>query len=311
MIISARKRVSRICNALAFIFSRMPDICKMGSVDSLVDDFVQQNPARKIVLITSGGTRVPLEKKMVRFIDNFSMGTRGAASAEYFLLKGYAVIFFHRDNSLKPFKRKFCDIFDHLVVSNSGRVEVRNMPGLVEALTLNSELSDRLLMLSFVDVSAYLMTLEMICLRLRFLSSSLLIYLAAAVSDFYVSEENLPEHKIQSNQESLLLSLNIVPKILRKLVRDIVPEAFVVSFKLETDETILVSKARQALRNYGHQLVIGNTLDTRKERVIFVNNGNKEETISLSEEQKAAGVEIEQPIVDKLVEMHDKLLSTK
>ncbi|VDO39003.1 unnamed protein product [Brugia timori] len=305
MIISARKRVSRICNALAFIFSRMPDICKMGSVDSLVDDFVQQNPARKIVLITSGGTRVPLEKKMVRFIDNFSMGTRGAASAEYFLLKGYAVIFFHRDNSLKPFKRKFCDIFDHLVV-------IRNMPGLVEALTLNSELSDRLLMLSFVDVSAYLMTLEMICLRLRFLSSSLLIYLAAAVSDFYVSEENLPEHKIQSNQESLLLSLNIVPKILRKLVRDIVPEAFVVSFKvLETDETILVSKARQALRNYGHQLVIGNTLDTRKERVIFVNNGNKEETISLSEEQKAAGVEIEQPIVDKLVEMHDKLLSTK
>ncbi|EJW78984.1 DNA/pantothenate metabolism flavoprotein [Wuchereria bancrofti] len=305
MIISTRRRVSRICGALAFIFSRVPDICKMGSVDSLVDDFVRQNPSRKIVLITSGGTRVPLEKKMVRFIDNFSMGTRGAASAEYFLLKGYAVIFFHRDNSLKPFRRKFCNIFDHLVV-------IRNMPGLVEALTLNSEFSDRLLMISFVDVSAYLMTLEMICLRLRFLSSSLLIYLAAAVSDFYVSEENLPEHKIQSNQESLLLSLNIVPKILQKLVRDIVPEAFVVSFKLETDETILVSKARQALRNYGHQLVIGNTLDTRKERVIFVNNGNKEETISLSEEQKAAGVEIEQSIVDKLVEMHDKLLlSTK
>lgn len=56
------------------------------------------------------------------------------------------------------------------------------------------------------------------------------------------------------------------------------------------------------------QLVIGNILDTRKERVIFVSNGDKEETICLSDEQKAASVEIEQPIVDKLVEMHDKLL---
>ncbi|VBB30132.1 unnamed protein product [Acanthocheilonema viteae] len=299
----------------------------MGSVDSLVDDFIRQNPSRKIVLITSGGTRVPLERKMVRFIDNFSMGTRGAASAEYFLIKGYAVIFFHRDNSLKPFRRKFCNLFDHLVVNNSGRIEglliirfaffflslmkiilVRDMPGLVEALTLNSEFSDRLLMISFVDVSAYLTTLEMICLRLRPLSSSLLIYLAAAVSDFYISEENLPEHKIHSNQGSLQLSLNIVPKILKKLVRDIVPKAFVVSFKLETDEAILVSKAHQALQNYGHQLVIGNILDTRKERVIFVSNGYKEETILLSDEQKAAGIEIEQPIVDKLVEMHDKLL---
>ncbi|VDK70263.1 unnamed protein product [Litomosoides sigmodontis] len=236
----------------------------MESVGPLIDDFILQNPSRKIVLITSGGTRVPLEKKMVRFIDNFSMGTRGAASAEYFLMKGYAVIFFHRDNSLKPFKRKFCNLFDHLIV-------IRNMPGLVEALTLNSEFSGRLLMISFVDVSAYLSTLEMICLHLRPLNSSVLIYLAAAVSDFCISEENL----------------------------------------LETDETILVRKARQALENYGHQLVIGNTLDTRKERVIFVSNGIKEETISLNDEQKAAGVEIEQFIVDKLVEMHDKLLNTK
>uniref|UniRef100_A0A915PW98 DNA/pantothenate metabolism flavoprotein C-terminal domain-containing protein n=1 Tax=Setaria digitata TaxID=48799 RepID=A0A915PW98_9BILA len=246
----------------------------MGSVDSLVDNFVRQHSSRKIVLITSGGTRVPLEKNMVRFIDNFSMGTRGAASAE-----------------LKD-----------LIVA------VQNVPGLIEAISLNNEFSGRLLMISFVDVSMYLKTLEMICSRLRHLSSSLLIYLAAAVSDFYICEENLPEHKIHSNQHGLQLSLNIVPKILQKLVRDIVPRAFVVSFKLETDETILISKARQALENYGHQLVIGNILNTRKERVIFVNNKNKEEVIWLTNEQKSGGVEIEQRIVEKLVEMHDKLL---
>lgn len=38
-------------------------------------------------------------------------------------MKGYAVIFFHRDNSLKPFRRKFCNLFDHLVVSDSGKIE--------------------------------------------------------------------------------------------------------------------------------------------------------------------------------------------
>ena len=42
-------------------------------------------PARPIVVITSGGTTVPLERNCVRFIDNFSKGTRGALSAEQFL----------------------------------------------------------------------------------------------------------------------------------------------------------------------------------------------------------------------------------
>jgi phosphopantothenate-cysteine ligase len=51
------------------------------------------NKQRRLVLITSGGTTVPLERNTVRFIDNFSLGTRGAASAEYFLRNDYAVIF--------------------------------------------------------------------------------------------------------------------------------------------------------------------------------------------------------------------------
>lgn len=35
-----------------------------------------------MVLVTSGGTSVPLEKNTVRSIENFSTGKRGAASAE-------------------------------------------------------------------------------------------------------------------------------------------------------------------------------------------------------------------------------------
>lgn len=43
------------------------------------------NLTRPVVCVTSGGTTVPLERHCVRFIDNFSGGTRGALSAENFL----------------------------------------------------------------------------------------------------------------------------------------------------------------------------------------------------------------------------------
>jgi phosphopantothenate-cysteine ligase len=46
--------------------------------------------------LQSGGTTVPLEHNTVRFVDNFSAGTRGSASAEYFLEKSYVVIFIYR-----------------------------------------------------------------------------------------------------------------------------------------------------------------------------------------------------------------------
>ncbi|SGZ16865.1 BQ5605_C020g09074 [Microbotryum silenes-dioicae] len=58
--------------------------------------------------IQSGGTTVPLEHNVVRFLDNFSAGTRGSASAEHFLRTGdYAVIFLYRQHSLKPFSRHY------------------------------------------------------------------------------------------------------------------------------------------------------------------------------------------------------------
>lgn len=60
-----------------------------------------------IIVVTSGGTSVPLEKNTVRSIENFSTGTRGARSTEYFLKAGLPVIFFHRNTSLKPFAIEF------------------------------------------------------------------------------------------------------------------------------------------------------------------------------------------------------------
>jgi phosphopantothenate-cysteine ligase len=55
-------------------------------IAAAVSQFLARHPVeRRIVLVTSGGTTVPLERRCVRFIDNFSAGTRGARSAEQFL----------------------------------------------------------------------------------------------------------------------------------------------------------------------------------------------------------------------------------
>lgn len=47
-----------------------------------LERFVRDHHDLRIVVVTSGGTIVPLERNTVRYIDNFSTGTRGAMSVE-------------------------------------------------------------------------------------------------------------------------------------------------------------------------------------------------------------------------------------
>ena len=56
-----------------------------GDFTLLLQNFVSSHQTKPVVLITSGGTAVPLERRCVRFIDNFSSGSRGALSVESFL----------------------------------------------------------------------------------------------------------------------------------------------------------------------------------------------------------------------------------
>lgn len=72
------------------------------------------------------------------------------------------------------------------------------------------------------------------------------------------------EHKIQSSS-GLTLELDQVPKVLGKLCKEWAPQSFIVSFKLETDETIVQSKAKGAIEKYGVHLVIANLLQTRRD----------------------------------------------
>ncbi|CAN7938666.1 unnamed protein product, partial [Ixodes hexagonus] len=161
----------------------------------------------------------------------------------------------------------------------------------------------RLLAMPFTTLVDYLFVVRAAAAALTAFKRRALLYLAAAVSDFYIPGEEMPEHKIHSDSGPLQLHLKLVPKMLKPLVCFWVPEAFVVSFKLETDPSILLEKSRKALTNYNHKLVIANELHSRKQHVLFVTQ-ESHEAVDLSQEQMAAGTEIEELIVDRLARQH-------
>lgn len=139
------------------------------------------------------------------------LGTRGATSAEYFLKAGYAVIFMHRQFSLQPFLRHyshathpFLDFLDtHPVPAGTegaggvGAVAVTVTPRVVPALLPVLEAHKRtkagglLHTLTFVTVDDYLYLLRGISQAMGVLGRHAMLYLAAAVSDFF-----LPRNKM-------------------------------------------------------------------------------------------------------------------
>lgn len=269
---------------------------------------------RRVVVITSGGTKVPLESRTVRFLDNFSSGRRGASSAEYFIEAGYAVIFLHRHRSLYPYTRMFSNInmLDALQLkSEHGEVVVNRevLPNISKVLKRYQEVKESRLLLpiEFSALSEYLHLLKAAAQALSSIGAKAMFYLAAAVSDFYIPASEMPEHKIQSSNGPLQLSLNMVPKILSPLVKDWAPQAFVISFKLETDASILLDKAKKALDTYRHQAVVANVLDSRRGYVVVVTRDTQVELI-LTDEDVKKDVEIEERIVSNLTTAHSRFI---
>ncbi|GFZ49582.1 Uncharacterized protein JCM24511_07702 [Saitozyma sp. JCM 24511] len=259
---------------------------KCSRIQAFVDRWFNVS-SKRVVLVTSGGTTVPLESNTVRFLDNFSAGTRGATSAEYFLSQGYAVIFLHRIHSLRPFSRHYSHslnpFLDLLSIVSSQSVSAdsngdqiivspehatRLLP-VLRAYNAAQE-AGSLLQIDFQTINDYLWLLKRVSGIMAPLGRRGMFYLAAAVSDFFLPEDKMAEHKIQSGHGTLSLEMDQVPKVLRPLVQEWTPEGYIVSFKLETDPELLIPKARAALSRYGHQLVIGNELHRRKYEVVFV-----------------------------------------
>ncbi|RMZ87990.1 hypothetical protein DV736_g4779, partial [Chaetothyriales sp. CBS 134916] len=341
-------------------FAHNPAPKSLPKHEALAKEFIQyhleSSASRRIVLVTSGGTTVPLENQTVRFIDNFSAGTRGATSAEYFLQAGYAVIFLHRQFSLLPYSRHYSHstncFLDFMDVSDGGNVivadEYQEKMKRVLGEYHYAKKNRLLLLLPFTSVTEYLFELRALARLMQPLGTRALFYLAAAVSDFFIPRDRMEEHKIQSREmdgsaagtgRQLVINLDPVPKFLNTLVSSWAPKgSMIVSFKLETDPNLLVGKAAQALDKYGHDLVIGNLLTTRKWEVVFITrNGGEhwirvpkarrsksltgnEKMVGLADLRRAPepvdldggtvteGMEIESLIIPELKALHDEMI---
>lgn len=284
--------------------------------------FVKQNLGdgkRKIALVTSGGTTVNLERRAVRFIDNFSTGRRGAATVEHLLEQGYAVINLARHGSAAPFARTLQDATSaHVDLALMAHLEERadgslalNLPD-ASAAAVKLALKEcqeftaghRLLRVRFATLSDYLHKLKACAEALRPAGAGALFVLAAAVSDFHIPPEEMADHKIQSRAGALELGLAQVPKALGVLRHVWAPQGFYVSFKLETDHDILISKARAAMALYDMHLVVANELLTRYQQVSLVSEGGEAVIRKASEDE-----EVEVPMVKALSTAHDAFTS--
>ena len=341
-----------------------------------------------IALVTSGGTSAPLEHNCVRFLDNFSTGTRGAHAVEQFISKGYAVIHLKRTGSVSPFGRLLNDFLDcgkdgltldtfgklfdvgqklndgdaitcldldedeyllDISKEETNRNESQECPDpwlyskssgdqnsatssfnnrrqrrqgelslnhrLVNSTTLQATIRSYkhikqqglLITINFQTVDDYLHKLQLCSEAISIAGPLGLVYLAAAVSDFYIPHEKRALHKIQSrdygirsqtssspnvsssatseeensgdnnmqlqSDNSLSLTLYPVPKIVPTLRMEWCPTAFVVGFKLETDPSLLRQKSVIAMEKNNVHLVIGNELATRYEKVFILSRG--------------------------------------
>jgi len=271
--------------AHATYFASSTEPKRLPAARESLGDFVQRHTERRIALVTSGGTTVPLEKNTVRFIDNFSTGNRGAASVEQLLKADYAVVFVYRTHSAFPFARQFTPptLSAEQLLQRAG---TEAHAALVTAAAAEyAQHAPRLLALPFTSVDEYLHLLRAACVALAAAGPRALLYLAAAVSDFFIPEHELSTHKIQSGggdgarggggtggggggtgdgggggDGGLELHLRPVPKLLAAIKRGggggggapaWAPQALLVSFKLETNEAILKAKAAGAIARYG------------------------------------------------------------
>ena len=178
--------------------------------------------------------------------------------------RGYPVVFFHRPTSIRPFAIELGNLpkwlGEYKVGGTSDNKEFASQVAQYQRFNNStSPYSKLMLQIPFTSVTEYLRDLEVISRTLSILKAKSVTYLAAAVSDFYVPEDQVAEHKIQGiSKTGFTLEMQPVPKMMGHIKQYWNPSTLLISFKLETDINILEQKALSAITNYGVDLVVAN-----------------------------------------------------
>jgi len=232
----------------SFLPSHLPDI--VNRVRKVYD----QDHGKPLMIVTSGRTNVPLERNTVRYISNFSGGTRGAHSAEVALENGYRVIYLHHVTARRPYRNE--NVW-HKMNYKDGAL-VCDDPEIVHDFQKQLKFKNDLFEVHYDTLFEYLTAVAYIVKHTAHLKQKVMFYSSAAVSDYFMPFEKMSEHKIQSRSvEQLHLTLEQSPKLLL-MMKEWNPDMFLVSFKLETDVNIIQDKVNSAIKKYHIDAVVSN-----------------------------------------------------
>lgn len=194
------------------------------------------------ILITSGGTKIPIDR--VRSITNMSKGTFGSRIADAFFDKGLEA--FRVGNEYgNPIEK-----ITFFMAKGS------KLPTLQ---SINDETyEDGYRPIEYVEYSTfddYKNGIE----KLLTEETYDIIVVAAAVSDYGVA--NYYDGKYRSREDDMCIKLVKLPKIL-PIMRKLAPDAVICGFKLLVDSTDgeLISAMERQVKETGVDLVIGNDL---------------------------------------------------
>ena len=194
------------------------------------------------ILITSGGTKVPIDR--VRSITNMSRGTFGSRIADAFFDEGHAAFATGSELGTPIEKITF------FMAKGS------KMPTLQ---SLNAETyEDGYMPIEFVEYSTfddYKSGIEELLKK----ETYDIIVVAAAVSDYGVA--NYYNGKYRSREDDMCIKLVKLPKIL-PIMRELAPNATICGFKLLVDSTEdeLLDAMKKQISESDVDLVIGNDL---------------------------------------------------
>lgn len=196
------------------------------------------------ILITSGGTKVPIDQ--VRDITNMSKGTFGSRIAHAALKLGHSVCFFHAEGSCTPFSQKF-DFY-----KDDGWDKAINQ--MADLYNFCHKHRPQYAQSTFRNFDDYETGLQL-CLA-AYLPD--IVILSAAVSDYGVT--NFVDGKLRT-QDDEQIHLTPLPKIIHK-IKQWHPHCMLVGFKLmvNASEEELVFAAHDSITKNGCDLVVANDL---------------------------------------------------
>lgn len=193
------------------------------------------------ILITSGGTKIPLDP--VRSLTNMSKGSFGSRLATAALYSGSEVIYVAAKDAATPFSANF-DLIENNFESNLSKLNFLNK----FHQTFHHLYTEK----RYETFDDYFFLLQ----RTIEEQQPDVVMLAAAVSDYRC--KNYSKSKIRSNQD-LVVELEEAPKVI-SLIKDWAPNTFLVGFKLlvgATDEE-LIQASRNSITKNGCDLVVAN-----------------------------------------------------